>query len=131
MRKVLAAREEDRATFYGTFERVGTKNGWEGRQEHTILLRDICDQAGKRVCDHLWFNLTKAFALLNLYPGETVIFDARVKAYKKGYFGRRLEIYKPAEIDYKLSHPTRVRKVGHGIPDESTSQQDFFSFLRA
>jgi hypothetical protein len=112
MRKALAAREEERATFHGTFVRCGTKNGWQGRQEQTILLKDICDQTGQRVCDHLWFNRTKAFALLNLQPGDTVAFDARVKAYEKGYFGRRWDVDKPAEIDYKLSHPTRVRKVG-------------------
>lgn len=112
MRKALAAHDEERATFYGTFERFGTKNGWQGRQEKTVLLKDICDQTGKRVCDHLWFNLTKAFALLNLQTGDTVQFDARVKAYEKGYFGRRQGVYKPAEIDYKLSHPTRVRQVG-------------------
>lgn len=111
MRKALAARDEERATFHGTFERYGTKNGWQGRQEKTVLLKDICDQTGKRVCDHLWFNLTKAFALLNLQVGDGVAFDARVKAYEKGYFGRRYDVYKPAEIDYKLSHPTRVRKV--------------------
>jgi hypothetical protein len=111
MRKALAAREEERATFYGTFERFGTKNGWQGRQEQTLLLKDICDKTGKRVCDHLWFNLTKAFALLGLQSGDTVQFDARVKEYLKGYFGRREDVYKPTEVDYKLSHPTRVKKV--------------------
>lgn len=111
MRKALAAREDERASFSGTFERFGTKNGWQGRQEKTVLLKDIYAQDGTRVCDHLWFNLTKALALLNLQPGDAVQFDARVKAYEKGYFGRRWDVYKPAEIDYKLSHPTRVRKV--------------------
>jgi hypothetical protein len=111
MRKEFAAREEERETFRGTFERFGTKNGWQGRQEKTLLLKDICDETGKRVCDHLWFNLTQAFTTLTLQAGDLVQFDARVKAYEKGYFGRRWEVDKPAEVDYKLSHPTRVQKV--------------------
>jgi hypothetical protein len=111
MRQALAAREAERATFHGTFERFGTKRGWQGRQEQTLLLKDICDQADTRVCDHLWFNFTKAFARLNLQAGDTVQFDARVTGYLKGYFGRREEVYKPTEVDYKLSHPTRVKKV--------------------
>jgi len=111
MRKALAPVEEERMMFQGTFGRLGTKRGWQGRQEQTVLLTDICDRTGSRVCDHLWFNLTKQFAALSLQPGDVVVFEARVKAYVKGYFGRREEVYKPAEMDYKLSHPTRVRKV--------------------
>ena len=111
MRTALAAREDERATFSGTFERYGTKNGWQGRQEQTILLTNICDQSGTLVCEHLWFRVTKALAMLNLQPGDTVQFDARVKQYTKGYFGRREEVYKPAEVDFKLSHPTKVKKV--------------------
>ena len=111
MRRALAAREEERATFTGTFERFGTKNGWQGRQDQTILLKDICDQSGTRVCDHLWMNATKAFGLLTLQTGDIVQFDARIKPYLKGYFGRREEVWKPIEVDYKLSHPTRVKKV--------------------
>jgi hypothetical protein len=110
MRKALAARQGERATFHGTFERLGTKNGWQGRQDQTVLLTEVCDATGTPVCDHLWFNLTKAFALLRLQPGDIVQFDARVKKYLKGYFGRREEVYRPAEVDYKLSHPTRVKK---------------------
>ena len=112
MRKTLEAREEERARFKGTFERFGAKTGWKGRPETTVLLREIHDSAGAPVCDHLWFNLTKAFAALDLQPGDTVAFDARVKEYVKGYLGRRDDVYKPVEIDYKLSHPTKVRKVG-------------------
>lgn len=111
MRKGLAAREEERATFHGTFERFGIKSGWQGRQEKTLLLKDIYDHTGKRVCDHLWFNVTRAFAAMNLQAGDQVQFDARVKKYQKGYFGRRDDVYKPAEVDYKLSHPTKIRKI--------------------
>jgi hypothetical protein len=34
-----------------------------------------------------------------------------VKEYLKGYFGGRDEVWKLAEVDYKLSHPTKVVKV--------------------
>ncbi len=112
MRKALALREEEHATFLGTFERFGTKRGWQGATLQTVLLKDIHDGSGLRVCDHLWFNLTKAFAALTLQPGGHVQFDARVKEYVKGYFGHRDEVWKPAEVDYKLLHPTRVKKVG-------------------
>lgn len=111
MRKKLAKRNGERATFRGTFERFGKKSGWMG-DERTVLFKDICDASGVIVCDHLWFNFTKAFALLNLQPGDGVQFDARVKKYVKGYFGRRDDVFdKPAEVDYKLSHPTKVMKV--------------------
>ena len=111
MRHALQALEEVRATFTGTFERFGSKRGWQGREDKTVLLRGIVDTAGNAVCDHLWFNHTVAFARLRLQPGDVVTFDARVKEYVKGYFGRRDEVYRPVEVDYKLSHPTRVRKV--------------------
>jgi hypothetical protein len=110
MRRALAQREEQRTAFTGTFVRLGTKRGWEGRQDQTVLLAHIRDQHGNLVCDHLWFNLTKQFA---------VAFVARVKVYWKGYQGRREEVWKPIEQDYKLSHPTQVRKVTTaGTPQE-------------
>jgi hypothetical protein len=112
MRKALAAREGERATYQGTVERFGTKSGWRGRRAKTILLKGICDATGKPIYGHQWFNLTQAFAALNLQPGDTVAFDARVEPYEKGYFGPREDVYKPAASDYKLSYPTRVRKVG-------------------
>jgi hypothetical protein len=76
-----------------------------------VLLAQIKDHAGILVCDHLWFNVTKAFAALHLQPGETVSFEARVQVYWKGYQGRREEVWKPVEQNYKLSHPTKVRRV--------------------
>ena len=51
------------------------------------------------------------FERIDLREGDRVEFCARVKEYEKGYAGRRDDVYKPVEIDYKLSHPTRVRKL--------------------
>jgi len=112
MRKALAHREGERATFTGTFERYGLKTGWgKGPPKKTLLLRDIKDSRGVKVCDHLWFNLTVGFAKLRLQPSEVVQFDARVKLYTKGYQGYREDVDKPVERDYKLSHPTKVMRL--------------------
>lgn len=108
MRKELAKIEDIRETFSGTFVRFGEKNGYKGPVP-TVLLKQVCNQSGKEVCNHLWFNLTKGFAALDLKGGEMVEFRARVKPYIKGYKGRREDVYVPIEQDYKLSHPTKVR----------------------
>jgi hypothetical protein len=99
-----------RATFRGTFVRYGTKKGWKGYPEKTILLKEIKDATGKIVTDHLWFNCTVGFNKLILNEGDAVEFNARVKDYIKGYRGYREEVYKPVEVDYRLSHPTKIRK---------------------
>jgi hypothetical protein len=113
MRETLAARDGQRAAFTGTFERLGRKSGWKGRTETTVLLKDIRDAAGSPVCDHLWFNLTKEFAALGLSPGDRVQFQARVRPYVKGYKGwREDDDLSPLERDYKLSHPTKIVKLG-------------------
>lgn len=117
MRKSLQNIEEVRATFTGEFVRFGVKNGYKGPEE-TLLVKTITDQDGKIVADHLWFNLTKGFQKLNLSEGDLVQFDARVKEYLKGYFGRRDDVYKPAEIDYKLSHPTKLKVLSRREPTE-------------
>ena len=93
--------------------RYGKKNGWKGKTEQTILLKNIRDAHGILVSDHLWFNQTKGFAALELKDGDVVQFKARVKEYEKGYKGRREdELFEehPMETDYKLSNPTDIKK---------------------
>ncbi len=112
-RKKLARINGTRQRFTGTFERFGTKNGYKG-PEPTVLLTQVRDgSTGKIVTDHLWFNLTKRFAALDLQKGDKVAFDARVTEYEKGYKGwnweRQLEA--PISIDYKLSFPTKVELI--------------------
>ena len=114
MRKALGKQEGVRGTFRGTLERSGTKRGWKGVTEITLLFTNITDVSGTVVCDHLWFNNTEGFASLGPWePGDIVEFDARVTAYTKGYAGYREEVCfeKPLERDYKLSRPTRMKKV--------------------
>lgn len=106
MREKLKEINDVRATFTGTFARLGTKSSF-GHPKQTVLLTDVKDSAGKIITDHLWLNLTKGFASLNLTPGVTIQFDARVKRYTKGYRGYR-DPDSPIETDYKLSHPTNL-----------------------
>lgn len=111
MRAALAPHEFKRLTFTATFARFGTKRGWKGKEEQTVLLLEVRDGAGAVVADHLWCNLTKQFARLDLQAGDVVRFNARVKTYLKGYLGRREVWDKPPTWDYKLSHPTKVVKL--------------------
>lgn len=112
MRKELAKIKEVRATFTGTYIRTGSKASYKYTAP-TLLLQNVKDSTGKVVTDHLWCNFTKGFAALGLKYGDLVQFDARVKPYTKGYQGRRDDVYdKPVELDYKLSHPTKLSKVG-------------------
>ena len=99
-----------RHRFYGTFERFGEKRGYRF-MERTVLLKDIKDENGNLLTDHLWFNYTKGFSKINLQQGCVVEFFARVDTYEKGYFGYRDDIYYPPCVDYKLSRPTKIKLV--------------------
>lgn len=115
-RKKLARLNGTRQRFIGTFERFGTKNGYKG-PEPTVLLIDVKDgSTGKVVTDHLWFNLTKGFAALELQKGDKIAFDARVTEYEKGYKGRDWErqLEAPISSDYKLSFPTKIELIARG-----------------
>ena len=68
---------------------------------------------GKIVTDHLWFDLTKGFETADLLPGDVVEFCARVSIYEKGYKGYRNDVFdRPIEKDYRLSRPTKIKKIG-------------------
>lgn len=138
-RKELGKFDGQRRKFTGTFERFGTKRGWQGAVEDTILLKNVIDvKSGKLVTDHLWFNRTMGFddaidaglndAARKRYDG-TVAFEerdkqdelklqgkvfefvARVEDYVKGYQGRKAEEEGESwsAKDWKLSRPTKIR----------------------
>jgi len=111
LRKELKKEVGVRKTFTAVFNRYGNKNGWKGTTLVTLLFTDVRDN-GNLVADHIWFTKTKGFSL-DLKEGDKVQFDARVKEYLKGYKGYKIEaqIEKPLEIDYKLSNPTKIKKV--------------------
>jgi hypothetical protein len=113
MRKELKKLDGLRDLFIAKFVREGSKSSYKGAQLPTILLKDVLRVSDKKLmCDHLWFNKTKAFAALELKEGLEIQFAARVKQYSKGYLGRRDDLKKEIRQDFKLSHPTQVSAVG-------------------
>lgn len=107
--KIIGSR--DRHVFTATFIRFGFRDGYKGPVK-TILLQDVLLD-GKIVTDHLWFDLTKGFESADLLPGDVVEFCARVSIYEKGYKGYRNDVFdRPIEKDYRLSRPTKIKKIG-------------------
>lgn len=108
IRKKLAAENGERKKFRATFARFGKKVNYKGHTETTVLLTNIADaETGDVMADHLWFAYTAGFENANLTEGATVEFEARVKAYAKGYVNKKIGINKRKK-DYKLSHPTKI-----------------------
>jgi hypothetical protein len=111
MRKELGQRSGTRKKFRGVFARFGKKVNFRGHTDMTVLLTHIVEaDSSKPVADHLWFAYTKGFEDAKISEGVTVEFEARVKAYQKGYVNKKAGI-KNQKQDYKLSHPTRIRVV--------------------
>ena len=113
MRENLKDMDGRREEFTGIFVRFGSKRGWHGVQQKTILLSNIENRHGKIVAEHIWFAYTQGFAKIDLKERDEISFHVRVKEYCKGYAGYREEIQweKPIEKDYKLSHPTNIKLV--------------------
>lgn len=118
MREKLGKFLGERRTFQGVFERFGSKSGYKGPVK-TVLIVNLIDFVTKEVLtDHLWFTCGKRFDCLDLQEGELVQFDARVTEYLKGYQGGEEGSYEDVygqELDYRLSFPTKVYKLG-GLP---------------
>ena len=111
MRKELGKSKGQRKKFKAIFSRLGTKTNYKGYAEATVLLTSVIDpETNTPVADHVWFNFTKGFEIAGLSTGGTVEFEARIKEYKKGYVNSRYQINR-RKIDYKLSHPTKIRLI--------------------
>ena len=123
MRKELKELNGQRDIYIATFVREGLKSSYKGSQLPTILLKDVIRASDKKLmCDHLWFNKTKAFSALDLRVGLEIQFTARVKQYSKGYLGTKKEIKRSIKQDFKLSHPTKVSAVGTDVKDNNKIQ---------
>ena len=108
MRKLLGSDMGVRKKFRAVFRRFGKKINYHGYGDQTVLLMNIRDtETDLVVADHVWFAYTKGFQKINLKPGMTIEFDARIKSYRKGYVNRKYKIDQRKE-DYKLSHPTHI-----------------------
>lgn len=103
MREELAKRDNLRGVFTATFAHYGKRTQYRGPDKLTLLFRDVQDEAGNVVTDHLWFTSCKQWEALRLVEsiGERVRFEARVRPYWKGYHDDRRR-------DYRLSHPTKA-----------------------
>ncbi len=111
MRKKLAAEKDKRKKFNAVFVRIGKKTNYKGYVEETILLKNISDlETNKVLTDHLWFGFTKGFEQASLKAGDSLEFEARVKEYRKGYVNRNYKINN-STTDFKLSHPTKIKKL--------------------
>ena len=75
----------------------------------TVLIRDIKVDR-ELVADHQWFRLNQGFEGLDLEEGDTVIFNANVSAYIKGYLGKDKQLRKErsVQVDYQLTDLTNV-----------------------
>jgi hypothetical protein len=111
VRKELASEIGTRKKFIAVYSRMGRKVNYNGYSEETILLKSVIDvDTNKVVTDHIWFSYTKGFEKLTLIEGIKIEFEARVKEYKKGYMNKFYKI-KNSTVDYKLSHPTKIKEV--------------------
>lgn len=111
MRKELQKLEGVRKKYKAHFERIGKKINYKGYSEETILLKSIVDmETGIIVANHIWFSYTQGFVKASIQPGDIVEFEARSKAYAKGYVNKAMKI-STKRSDYKLSNPTKIKKV--------------------
>ncbi len=106
MRDILALLDGERLDVRATVVRLSKRVGWAGVREPTILLGQVCTLDGALLTDHLWLNLGKRLAVLDLHKGDVVGFSGRVASYRKGLARLPGE---PAQfsIDYGLAYPTR------------------------
>ena len=129
MREKLKERNHSRERFKGQFQKFGIKSSYRGPPKQTILFLDIKNSQGEIVTDHLWFNYTKGFKNLGeLHPGDIIAFDARVRPYVKCYVGRGED---NREIDYKLSHPTKIKFISRAPKLINFEQASLLQYNRA
>jgi len=109
MRDELKRHDGSRMRFRARVERFGSRAGWKGYPEETILLTNVCfSDTNELACDHLWFKCGQWSWELEV--GTAFEFDARVDSYLKGYQGRRADElgFGVTTIDYHLERPSKV-----------------------
>lgn len=111
MRKQLQIIEGKKLRFRATVDRFGYRPDDRGLIITTVCLDHITYAGSEReVTDHIWFDVTRTIASLNLKPGDVVEFDAKAEAYLKGYRHIKRGIDDRTR-DYKLSSPSGFKKV--------------------
>jgi hypothetical protein len=110
MRDLLAARDGQRLVVRARVRKFSRRIGWASVRLPTILLGQITAVDGADLCEHLWLDLGKRMAGLDLKPGDLIEFSARVTPYRRGMLrmpGQPLLF----NVDYSLSYPTKARKI--------------------
>lgn len=103
--------KDQRITFRGTFEKIGYFDGYKGKEKR-ILLVNVMDLSGNLMAKSLWFNYTKGFEQLGyLKRGDTVEFDGRCKEYTTGHLSYEGDNYVPFHDSYKISNPSKIKKI--------------------
>jgi len=121
MRKLLKQQEGRRGEFRGNVAQFGTKSAFRGPDLLTMMLKDVKDETGQIVTDHLWMTVGKQLSQLSVQVGEEIVFVARVTRYEKGYKGFREDVFAaPPSTDYRLSYPTKVRRGETSPPARET-----------
>ncbi len=111
MREKLRSELGERKRFSALVSKFGKKTNFKGYSEETILLTKVTNiETGELMTDHLWINFTAAFEQARIAIGDRIAFDARVKAYQKGYVNKQLGLTS-RQTDFKLSHLTKIIKV--------------------
>ena len=110
MRSQLKLIEGKQSSFIAEFIRYGQlKKGYYDPYEKTILIRRLTTtENNKIVANHLWINLQNNPRLedYDFKEGDFISFSGIVKAYQKGYKGKRIDliINRPVKTDYQLSN---------------------------
>lgn len=119
MRTSLQGLDGKRVSMTAVFWKYGTFRG-RGCVARTILLKNIRDEQGNILADHVWINYTAGFDSVGVFrPGDVVKFTAQVSSYIKGYCGENIEgrLMNPIKWDYRLKYPRNVQKIGTMMQD--------------
>lgn len=104
MRKELAKLNGSRLLFSAVFGRYGTKTNYNGFPQETIMLADVRFENGDLATEHIWFTVGKRLESIgHLSENDKISFEARINTYRKGYY--------KDDFDYKLSNPTKIKKL--------------------
>jgi hypothetical protein len=106
----LKEKEGTRCVFTGECVRKETDYGYLSVNE-MLLLKDIKDESNQIVTDYQWFNMAKGFSNANLSSGDIVEFSGKVE---KNTLGKKKLFdgsYSSVKDDFKISFPSKVRKV--------------------
>lgn len=107
MRESLKNGTDELQTFTASFDHLALKRIDRIEKGHrkltpTICLKNLRDEEGNLVSDHVWLNYDTAFRKLGiLQKNDQILFRSRSKKYHKG-------IYKE-KVDYKIAQPRKVK----------------------